>query len=105
LTDKARARLDRQFDWIGRRFPSSHRIVSWIRRPSAQLVRVPLAVVLIAGGILSFLPVLGVWMLPLGLLLLAIDLPILERPVGNNIVRLRRISSNFRRRRARRITA
>jgi len=36
-------------------------------------------VCLIPGGLLGFLPVLGLWMLPLGLLLLSIDVPILRR--------------------------
>ena len=34
------------------------------------------------GGVFSFLPVLGLWMLPLGLLLLAHDVPFLRKPVG-----------------------
>jgi hypothetical protein len=63
-----------------------------------HLVRVPLAVLLILGGIFSFLPVLGLWMLPLGLLVLAIDVPVLKRPVGNAIVRLQRRLSTTRRR-------
>jgi hypothetical protein len=33
---------------------------------------------LILGGLLFFLPILGIWMLPLGLLLLAEDLPVLR---------------------------
>jgi hypothetical protein len=33
--------------------------------------RIPLAILLIFGGIFSFLPVLGLWMLPLGLVLFA----------------------------------
>jgi predicted DCC family thiol-disulfide oxidoreductase YuxK len=36
-------------------------------------------VLLIGGGILSVLPLLGIWMLPLGLMLLAEDLPPLRR--------------------------
>jgi hypothetical protein len=31
----------------------------------------------------SFLPVLGIWMLPLGLLLIACDVPFLRKPVGH----------------------
>jgi hypothetical protein len=34
------------------------------------------------GGIFSFLPVLGLWMLPLGLLLFAQDLPFLQKPMA-----------------------
>ena len=36
-------------------------------------VRTILGVLLMVGGILGFLPVLGYWMLPLGLSLLAVD--------------------------------
>jgi hypothetical protein len=45
-------------------------------------VRIPLAIALIVGGIFSFLPVLGLWMLPLGLILIAQDLPFLQRPMA-----------------------
>jgi hypothetical protein len=37
---------------------------------------------LIAGGIFSFLPILGLWMLPLGLVLFAQDVPILQTPMA-----------------------
>lgn len=56
------------------------RTVEWLRRPGAGWVRVPLGVVLILAGALGFLPILGFWMLPLGALLLAEDLPFLKRP-------------------------
>jgi hypothetical protein len=36
---------------------------------------------LIVGGVVGFLPVLGFWMIPLGLLLLAQDVPFLQRPI------------------------
>ncbi|MFZ5692965.1 MAG: hypothetical protein ACOY5F_17115 [Pseudomonadota bacterium] len=49
-----------------------------LREPGAKLVRIPAAGLLIVGGVFSFLPVLGIWMLPLGLLLLAVDLPSLQ---------------------------
>ena len=51
-----------------------------LRRPGAGWVRVPLGMALILGGFVGFLPILGFWMLPLGVLLLAEDLPILRRP-------------------------
>lgn len=55
--------------------------MSWLRQPSSRLVRIPLALLLILGGIFSFLPVLGLWMLPLGLLLFAQDVPLLQPPL------------------------
>jgi hypothetical protein len=64
--------------------------MSTLRRDSWFPVRFPLALILIAGGLFSFLPVLGIWMLPLGLLLLAVDLPILRGPISVLIIRARR---------------
>jgi uncharacterized protein YqgC (DUF456 family) len=49
--------------------------VAWLREPSRRLVRFGAAILLILGGIFSILPVLGIWMLPLGLALLAEDAP------------------------------
>lgn len=40
-----------------------------------RLVRVGLGLLLIAGGVLGFLPVLGFWMIPLGLLVIFFDAP------------------------------
>jgi hypothetical protein len=37
---------------------------------------------LVVGGFFSFLPVLGLWMLPLGLLLVAQDVPALQKPMS-----------------------
>jgi len=52
-----------------------------LRRPRARWVRLPVAALLIPGGFFSFLPILGLWMLPLGLLLLAVDIPLLRHQV------------------------
>jgi hypothetical protein len=38
-----------------------------------------LGCLLIIGGSLGFLPILGFWMVPLGLLVLAVDFPIARR--------------------------
>ena len=53
-----------------------------LRHPDARLIRIPIALLCVIGGIFSFLPVLGIWMLPLGLLLLAQDIPFLRKPVA-----------------------
>jgi hypothetical protein len=49
--------------------------VRWLRQSSSAWIRRAAAILLICGGLLSFLPILGLWMLPLGLLLLAEDVP------------------------------
>jgi hypothetical protein len=51
-------------------------------RPSARWFRIPAGLLLIIGGILAILPVFGLWMLPLGLLLLAEDIGPLRRGSG-----------------------
>lgn len=38
-----------------------------------------IGVALIVAGLLGFLPVIGFWMLPLGLLILAVDVPVVRR--------------------------
>lgn len=74
--------LDRHFAWFEGRLPAGPaRFVNWLRKPSSRLVRIPLAGLLIVGGFLSFLPVFGLWMLPLGLLLFAQDVPWLQPPL------------------------
>lgn len=58
--------------------PRMENTVSYLLKPSSRWVRIPSGTLLVAGGVLSFLPVLGVWMLPLGLALLAEDVPALR---------------------------
>jgi hypothetical protein len=80
----AKARLDRYFDMINKRVPAKvSRSIRWLRKPSSFPIRFLVAVALIVGGLFSFLPVLGLWMLPLGLLFVAQDLPFLQQPLAN----------------------
>ncbi|MEQ1901281.1 MAG: hypothetical protein ABL866_11160 [Devosia sp.] len=95
--DETDQRLERQFDRIGRQVPQASGFLAWVREPRARLIRIPLGILLVLGGIFSILPVLGLWMLPLGLLMLAIDIPPLRRPVANTVVRGQRWFSNLRR--------
>jgi membrane protein implicated in regulation of membrane protease activity len=55
--------------FLGRRVPV----------PSNVFLRIGFGVLCIIGGFLWFLPVLGLWMLPLGFLILSIDLPPVRR--------------------------
>ena len=83
MTVDHKMELDRHFAWFEAKLPPGPgRFVAWLRRPSSRLVRIPLAVLLILGGIFSFLPILGLWMLPLGLLLFAQDVPMLQPPLA-----------------------
>ena len=62
----------------------------------------PIGLLLIAGGLFGFLPVLGFWMLIPGLLLLALDMSFLCLPVRVAIVRASRWSKRWWRRDSRR---
>ncbi len=44
-----------------------------------RLLRLSLGLLWLFGGILGFLPILGFWMFPLGLLVLSYDLPVVRR--------------------------
>ncbi|MDB5618818.1 hypothetical protein [Tardiphaga sp.] len=78
-----KAEIERHFAWLQTRLPTGpSKFVGWLRQPSSKLVRIPLAILLMLGGVFSILPVLGLWMLPLGLLLIAQDVPLLEKPVA-----------------------
>jgi hypothetical protein len=81
-----RAELDRHLAWFESKLPPRPaEFVGWLRKPTSKYVRLPLGVVLIGGGVLSFLPVLGLWMLPLGLVLIAQDVPVLEKPTARSL--------------------
>ena len=47
--------------------------------PASRIARTVIGVALIIGGVLGFLPVLGFWMIPLGLLILSVDFPLVRR--------------------------
>jgi hypothetical protein len=56
--------------------------IRWLRRRDSRWARIPAGILLIVGGCLSILPFFGLWMLPLGLILLAEDIPLLRRARG-----------------------
>jgi hypothetical protein len=96
---KAKRVVDRRLDRAERHLPGV--LSDWLahlRQPSASWVRVPLGVVLVLGGVLGFLPILGFWMLPLGLGLLSLDIALLRRPTARAIVSGERHWRRFRRR-------
>lgn len=58
--------------------------IEWLREPSRIWLRIGAAILFILGGIFSILPVLGLWMLPVGLALLAQDVPALKVPLEHS---------------------
>jgi hypothetical protein len=77
-----KAELNRYFEMMHRRVPIRvSQFIRWLRKPSSFAVRLLIALLLILGGFFSFLPILGLWMLPLGLLFIAQDVPMLQKPL------------------------
>jgi len=85
-----KADLDRELDRL------ESRLQKWARRCVQSLraarfwLRLPAALALIAGGCLGFLPFLSVLMLPLGLAILALDLPLLRGPLARMLAFINR---------------
>ena len=86
-----RVNYERRLRKLLRRLPGRmQEAVRWLRRRDSRWARIPAGVLLILGGCLSILPVLGLWMLPLGLALLAEDIPPLRRARGRALAWLDR---------------
>jgi len=54
---------------------AARRVVIWGDRNIPRGLRSVAGVVLICGGFVGFLPILGFWMIPAGLALIALDIP------------------------------
>lgn len=78
--------LDEQLKRLEKRLPRRlARAVDWLRRPGSRRYRVPAAIILIIFGLIGFLPLVGFWMIPLGLILIAEDVPVLRPPLARFI--------------------
>jgi hypothetical protein len=72
---------------------SCRRMIARLRDSNSRLVGIPLGILLVLGGIVGFLPIVGFWMLPLGLAILAAHIPFaarLHRKFMRAFARLRR---------------
>lgn len=91
LSDEGRKKLDQAYDGLERETPDRvARAIRWLRNPKARWIRLPLGLLLVAGGFFGFLPILGFEFIPLGLLLIAQDLPFLQKPVARLTIWLER---------------
>jgi hypothetical protein len=54
-----------------------------VRSPEAAPYRIPAGVALTVGGVFGFLPILGFWMVPLGLAVMAQDVPVMRKPTAH----------------------
>jgi hypothetical protein len=73
-------KLERLIDRLNDKLPDRiSSIVTWLVSPSGMLIRLPLGLLFMVGGLFAFLPLLGVWMIPVGILLIAVDVPPVRR--------------------------
>ena len=78
--DIVHADRERRLRRLTRRLPGRLQAATrWLRKPASRWARIPAGVLLIMGGCLAILPFFGLWMLPLGLILLADDIPPVRR--------------------------
>ena len=83
MSDEGRRKLDQAYEGLERETPDRvSRAIQWLRNPDSRWIRIPLGLLLIVGGVFGFLPILGFEFIPLGLLLIAQDVPFLREPVG-----------------------
>jgi hypothetical protein len=84
-------RLNRMLDRLERLLPVwIGRPLRWLRAPGLRWLRIPVGTLLMVGGVFGILPVLGLWMLPVGLLLLAQDIPFQRRPTRRGLLCIER---------------
>jgi hypothetical protein len=70
---------DWRLDQLISRLPGRVRsAIRFVRHPSRRWLRIPVGILLTFGGVLGFLPIMGFWMIPVGLALLADDVPLLR---------------------------
>lgn len=94
--------LNEAFDGLERQTPDRvTRVIRWLRDPKSRKFRIPLGILFIAASFFWFLPVLGLEFLPIGLLLIAQDVPFLRKPVGKMMLWLERVWSEQTRQLAR----
>jgi hypothetical protein len=65
--------------WQHRLVIVAYRVVRWTQRRIPPGIRSAAGLLLMAAGLLGFLPVLGFWMLPLGAVIAISDFPPLRR--------------------------
>jgi hypothetical protein len=70
----------------------------YLKNHPSGWVRIGAGILLVIGGIFGALPVLGFWMLPLGLILLSADFPWAKRLLVNIKLLFRRVRNRNRRR-------
>ena len=97
--EKDKQLLNRAFEGLERETPDTvTHILRWIRAPRSRWIRLPLGILCIIASFFWFLPVVGLEFFPIGLLLIAEDVPFLRRPAARMMLLLEEKWIRFRRR-------
>jgi hypothetical protein len=85
------AELNEAYDRLEHEVPDRvARLLRWLRQPKVRAVRWSVGVLLIILSFFSFLPIIGIEFLPIGLMLIAQDVPFLRKPVARVMIWLER---------------
>jgi hypothetical protein len=97
--DRGQELLDEAFANLEQEVPDRvTTFIHWIRSPRSRWIRLPLGIVCIVASFFWFLPVIGIEFFPIGLLLIAQDVPFLRRPAAKLLLWLEREWRGLRRR-------
>jgi hypothetical protein len=87
MADNRQRILDEAYDELEAEVPDGvARMLRWFRAPERRWARISMGLLVVIGGLLWFLPVLGLELLPIGLLFLAQDVPFMRAPMGRAIL-------------------
>ncbi len=75
--------------FVNRMMHAVRRILHWADERLPRGLRSVFGLLLIIGGLAGLLPVLGFWMIPAGLAMIALDIPPWRRGLKRRIGRLR----------------
>lgn len=68
-----------------------YQTMRWAQRRLPPGVRTLTGLMLMCGGVLGFLPILGFWMFPLGVVILSLDYPPLKQKIELKLKAVARI--------------
>ena len=75
--------MDQAYEGLEREAPDRIKpFIRWLHGPRSRKFRLPIGILLIACGLVGFLPIVGYEFIPVGLLVISQDIPFMRRPMG-----------------------
>ena len=91
MSNQSETDLEEKVERLATRLPRRlAQFVRWLRKPSSRLVRMPAAILLILIGVIGIFPIVGLSLIPLGLILVAQDVPALRPPIARMLAWIER---------------